>query len=105
MLPSPAGLPPRVPPTVHGTQVVLVGEGGALFEGLQSNFFAVLDGAVHTAGEGVLAGTVREVALAVARREGIPGGRGGWNGGMPLHECWSEALLPAGSVEDGALPV
>ena len=47
--------------------------GGALYEGLSSNFFAVLDGTVYTAGEGVLAGTVREVTLQVAAREGIPG--------------------------------
>lgn len=63
-------------------QVLLVGEGGALLEGLSSNFFAVARGAVHTAGEGILAGTVREVVLAVARREGIPGGRlRCWGGG------------------------
>ncbi|EFN53257.1 hypothetical protein CHLNCDRAFT_137177 [Chlorella variabilis] len=60
------GLPPGV------EEVLLVGEGGALLEGLSSNFFAVARGAVHTAGEGILAGTVREVVLAVARREGIP---------------------------------
>lgn len=46
---------------------------GSLFEGLSSNFFAVLDGTLYTAGEGVLAGTVREVTLQVAAREGIPG--------------------------------
>ena len=45
---------------------------GAIMEGLSSNFFAVLNGTLYTAGEGVLAGTVREVALAVARREGVP---------------------------------
>lgn len=39
---------------------------------MSSNFFAVLGGAVHTAGEGVLEGTVRQVALDVAAREGIP---------------------------------
>lgn len=36
-----------------------MGAGGALYEGLTSNFFAVMDGTVYTAGEGVLAGTVR----------------------------------------------
>ena len=45
---------------------------GRILEGLSSNFFAVVGGAVQTAGEGVLAGTVREVALLVAEREGIP---------------------------------
>lgn len=61
-----AGLPADV------NEAILVGKGGSLYEGLTSNFFAVMDGTVYTAGEGVLAGTVREVALAVARREGIP---------------------------------
>lgn len=54
-------------------QVLLVDDCGSLYEGLSSNFFAVLDGRVYTAGQGVLAGTVREVTLQVARREGIPG--------------------------------
>lgn len=52
---------------------MLVDACGGLYEGLSSNFFAVANGTVYTAGEGVLAGTVREVALQVARREGIPG--------------------------------
>ncbi|KAL4458753.1 hypothetical protein ABPG75_013618 [Micractinium tetrahymenae] len=46
-----AGLPPDV------NEAVLVGAGGALYEGLTSNFFAVVDGTIYTAGEGVLAGT------------------------------------------------
>ena len=54
-------------------QVVLVGAGGSLYEGLSSNFFAVIDGAVHTAGQGVLAGTVRRLALEVAARLRVPG--------------------------------
>jgi len=49
---------------------------GGLYEGLSSNFFAVANGTVYTAGEGVLAGTVREVILQVAQREGIPGALG-----------------------------
>ena len=53
--------------------MVLVDSCGGLYEGLSSNFFAVANGTIYTAGEGVLAGTVREVALQVARREGIPG--------------------------------
>ncbi|PSC76550.1 class IV [Micractinium conductrix] len=60
----------ELPPDVN--EAVLVGADGALFEGLTSNVFAVMDGAVHTAGEGILAGSVREVVLQVARREGIP---------------------------------
>ncbi|KAI3436073.1 hypothetical protein D9Q98_002131 [Chlorella vulgaris] len=54
-------------------EVLLVGADGSIYEGLSSNFFALCaDGKLHTAGDGILAGTVREVALAVARREGIP---------------------------------
>jgi branched-chain amino acid aminotransferase len=49
-------------------QVLLADEGGRVLEGLSSNFFAVVGGAVHTAAEGVLPGTVREVALQVAPR-------------------------------------
>lgn len=53
-------------------EVVLVGAGGALMEGTQTNFFAVLDGAVHTAGEGVLEGTVRALLLDACAAAGIP---------------------------------
>jgi thiol oxidase len=39
---------------------------------MTSNFFAVLDGALHTAGEGVLLGSVRHVVLQVAAAQGVP---------------------------------
>ena len=51
---------------------ILEGEGGELMEGLSSNFFAIKDGTVYTAGEGVLLGTVREVVIEACKREGIP---------------------------------
>jgi len=35
-------------------------------------FFAIQDGVLYTAGEGVLAGTVRRLVLEVCEREGIP---------------------------------
>ena len=49
-------------------EVVLVGDDGALFEGLSSNFFVLVrdeDGrpVLYTAREGVLLGTVRDLAL------------------------------------------
>ena len=47
-------------------------EDGALLEGSQTNFFAVIDNAVHTADEGILEGTVRRLLLEVCEREGIP---------------------------------
>lgn len=53
-------------------EVVLVDADGRLMEGLSSNFYAVeADGAVATAGEGVLSGTVRDVALRACAGEGI----------------------------------
>ena len=53
-------------------ELLLATEGGALLEGSQTNFMALVDGAVHTAGEGVLEGTVRRLLLEVCEREGIP---------------------------------
>mmetsp|Transcript_51557 Transcript_51557/g.118434 ORF Transcript_51557/g.118434 Transcript_51557/m.118434 type:complete len:356 (-) Transcript_51557:244-1311(-) len=53
-------------------ELLLVSEGGELLEGSQTNFYALADGAVITAGEGVLAGTVRRLLLEVCAREGIP---------------------------------
>ncbi len=44
-------------------EVILCDEGGRLFEGLQTNFYAVVDGRVQTAGEGILEGTVRKMLL------------------------------------------
>lgn len=40
-------------------------EQGDVLEGTQTNFFAIIDNAVHTAKEGVLMGTVRGVLLEV----------------------------------------
>ena len=53
-------------------ELLLATESGEVLEGSQTNFFAVIDGAVHTAGDGVLAGTVRRLLLEVCEREGIP---------------------------------
>lgn len=53
-------------------EVVLVGDGGALFEGLSSNFFALKNGTIYTAGEGILFGSVREAVLRAADRLGVP---------------------------------
>jgi len=52
---------------------VLLSERGALFEGLQTNFFALTaDGALATAPDGaVLAGTVRALVLDVAAAAGV----------------------------------
>ena len=53
-------------------ELLLATESGDLLEGSQTNFFALVDGAVHTAGDGVLEGTVRRLLLEVCEREGIP---------------------------------
>lgn len=43
-----------------------------VFEGTMTNFYAIdKNGAVHTAGEGILLGTVRRLLLEVCAREGI----------------------------------
>lgn len=53
-------------------EIILSEPNGALLEGSQSNFFVVCDGAIHTAGEGILFGTVRDLALRVCEQMGIP---------------------------------
>lgn len=65
------GLEDEKPADVN--EIVLAAEGVHLFEGLSSNFYAVTkSGTVVTAGEGILAGTVRELLLRVCEKEGIP---------------------------------
>ncbi|GMF37426.1 unnamed protein product [Phytophthora lilii] len=43
-----------------------------LLEGSQTNFYAIQDGAVYTAEEGILKGTVRSLVLEVCADNGIP---------------------------------
>ena len=59
------------PPDVNET--VLVDGEGSVMEGLSSNWFVTMDGTLHTAGEGILAGTVRDLLLKV-----LPTGTGLW---------------------------
>ena len=90
-------------------EVLLVSEGGGALEGLQTNFFAVdARGVVRTAGEGVLAGTVRGLVLDVCAREGVPvvmeapslEGASGWRGAFLTST--SRLLLPVdGLAWDG----
>lgn len=47
-------------------EIVMHGRSGAILEGLSSSFFAVLDGELHTACNGVLRGISRAVLLEVA---------------------------------------
>jgi branched-chain amino acid aminotransferase len=54
-----------LPPGIH--EGLLLAGDGAILEGLSSNFFAVLDGTLHTEDARALPGVTREVALDVAR--------------------------------------
>jgi len=54
----------RVVPEVF--EVLMVSPDGAILEGFTSNFFAVFDGVLYTAEEGVLPGITRSLVLAVA---------------------------------------
>ncbi|HLF26397.1 MAG TPA: aminotransferase class IV [Anaerolineae bacterium] len=53
-------------PAIH--ELLIVDEAGRILEGISSNFFAVLDGTLRTAGEEVLAGVTRAAVLAEAAK-------------------------------------
>ncbi len=53
-------------------EAIMADEQGFLLEGLSSNFFAVLEGAIYTAGEGVLSGITRSLALESIHQAGFP---------------------------------
>ena len=53
-----------LPPGVY--EGILLSADGCLMEGMSSNFYAVLDGTLYTAGEGVLAGITRRAVLEIA---------------------------------------
>src|SRR5207247_1993329 len=55
----------KLPPGVN--EGLLLAEDESLLEGLSSNFFAVLDGVLHTEGDRVLLGVTRALVLEVAR--------------------------------------
>ena len=52
-----------------------VAEDGAILEGLSSNFFGLVGGALHTEEERVLAGLTRSMVLEIAA-DLLPGARG-----------------------------
>lgn len=47
-------------------ETLLMDANGAILEGLSSNFYAILNDALHTAGEGILHGISRQVVFAIA---------------------------------------
>ena len=53
-------------------EAIMVREDGSLLEGLSSNFFAVLNGKIYTADEGILPGIIRCMALEQAKSFNIP---------------------------------
>lgn len=56
----------------HVNEVLMVDEDGRILEGFSSNFFAVHNGAICTAGKGVLPGITRTLVLEEAQRAGYP---------------------------------
>eukprot|EP00891_Asterochloris_glomerata_P004588 jgi/Astpho2/4588/Aster-x1219 len=52
-------------------EIILAQDDGAVLEGMSSSFFAVQDGTLYTAGEGVLLGTIRDLAIKVRQQEGL----------------------------------
>jgi len=51
---------------------LIVDPSGEILEGFSSNFYVVRDGALVTAGEGVLEGVTRRIVLALAAERGVP---------------------------------
>jgi branched-chain amino acid aminotransferase len=88
----------RLPEDVH--EALMVAE-GKILEGLSSNFFAIKDGVIWTAEEGVLLGVTRSIILEEIRRENIPMHL--W--GMPLNDISliEEAFITSSSR--GILPI
>ena len=52
--------------------VLMTDEDGFILEGLNSNFFAIKQGELFTAGENVLSGITREIVLRIMRQMDIP---------------------------------
>jgi branched-chain amino acid aminotransferase len=64
-----AGLRNKLPAGIH--EALMVGEQGWVLEGLSSNFFAVKNGCLYTAGSGVLQGITQRVVMEIANARGI----------------------------------
>ncbi len=59
-----------LPPGIN--EAIMVDSEGRFLEGLSSNFFAVKDGVLWTAAQGVLSGVTRALVLESAAQSGIP---------------------------------
>eukprot|EP00297_Palpitomonas_bilix_P012864 CAMPEP_0113873164 /NCGR_PEP_ID=MMETSP0780_2-20120614/3617_1 /TAXON_ID=652834 /ORGANISM="Palpitomonas bilix" /LENGTH=297 /DNA_ID=CAMNT_0000858777 /DNA_START=55 /DNA_END=948 /DNA_ORIENTATION=+ /assembly_acc=CAM_ASM_000599 len=53
-------------------EIILLGEGGKLPEGSETNFYVLQDGKIVTASEGILFGSVRDTVLQAAQKLDIP---------------------------------
>jgi len=53
-------------------ETLMISEDGTILEGISSNFFAVRNDAIYTAGEGILAGITRKTVIDIAESLGIP---------------------------------
>jgi len=73
-----------LPPGMN--EAVMVSESGRVLEGLSSNFFAVWEGMIWTAEEGVLSGITRKVVLDCIQDRRIP---------LRLEGLWRESLVEA----------
>lgn len=60
----------KLPTGVH--EVLMTGRDACILEGLSSNFFAIANGEIWTAEEGVLNGITRSIVLEIIRRLKIP---------------------------------
>lgn len=58
--------------TAEPYEYLLLDDRGRILEGTGTNFWAVRDGVVYTAGEGVLEGITREIVLQIIDQLGIP---------------------------------
>jgi len=65
-----ADLRQKLPVGVH--EALMVGEQGEILEGLSSNFFAVKNSCLYTAGAGVLQGVTQRVVMEIAQSKGVP---------------------------------
>eukprot|EP00039_Didymoeca_costata_P008490 m.112794 g.112794 ORF g.112794 m.112794 type:complete len:132 (-) comp14103_c1_seq2:44-439(-) len=51
--------------------LILCDEEGHVLEGGQTNFFAIVNGKVYTANEGILHGTIRDTVIKICEQDGI----------------------------------
>ncbi len=86
-------------------EVIMLSPNGEMLEGLSSNFFAIMDGNIYTAGRGVLRGVTRQIVINVAKKAGLPiiFHRVKLNQANAFEECFitstSRGILPVISID------